>query len=234
MSHSKKFHCVVRWFSGGLWQSCCLLLFAHPVWGEYKVILRDGTKIEATAKPVSMEGQYRFTDQKGQFRTIPLTQIDLRATEEANKTTFESNQKKVTRVLTNEDIAATSTIAGPPPNNGQASAETLESETALPKKKPGTLPISDQRAEAYWRQRSRDIRAQLERVEKAIAELDAKMRSGQSDGLKIGFDTYTPVIHANFGDEMKSLQEEKAKVQKKMEDLEEEARKAGAQPGWLR
>ena len=234
MRNSGKIQFVVRWVFIIVWQSCCFFLYSNSALGGYKIILRDGTKIEATAKPVSMEGQYRFTDQKGQFQTIPITLIDLRATEEVNKDKFDSKQKKVTRVLTNEDIAEVSTIAGRSSNNGQVSAKTLKSETVLPKKEPGTRPPSDQRTEAYWRERASDIRAHLERIEKAIADLETKTKSGQSDGLKIGFDTYTPVIHANFGDEMQPLQQEKEKFRKQMEALEEEARKAGAQPGWLR
>jgi hypothetical protein len=60
------------------------------------------------------------------------------------------------------------------------------------------------------------------------------MKSGKSDGIKIAFDPYTPVILADFGDQMKPLQQEKDKLQRQMSALEEEARKAGAQPGWLR
>ena len=198
------------------------------------VILKDGTKVEATSKPVCMEGQYRFTDLQGQFRTIPLTQIDVRATEEANKSTSPLNPKKAKRVLTNEDIAENPSTSGPPENNGKISAKPLKSSALPARKEPSTPPASDQQAEAYWRKRAGEIRAQMEHVDKAMADLSEKIKSGKSDGLKIGFDTYTAVIEANFGDQMKSLQQVKEKLQQQLDGLEEEARKAGAQPGWLR
>ena len=205
-----------------------------PAWSAPIVFLKDGTKIEAVAKPVCMEGQYRFTDLQGQFHTIPVTQIDMSATEDANKGTPASNSKKVSRKLTNEDIAETPLGSHPLQNNGQVSPNSHKS-TAVPADKGNVTPkASDLRAEAYWRNRASEIRTKIEQVDKAIAELNEKMKSGKSDGIKIAFDTYTPVMLADFGDQMKPLQQKKEKLQQQMSALEEEARKAGAQPGWLR
>jgi thiol-disulfide isomerase/thioredoxin len=50
----------------------------------YKIILKSGTVIQAKTKMVSMEGFFRFTDLDNRFRSIPVDQVDLHATEEAN------------------------------------------------------------------------------------------------------------------------------------------------------
>ena len=210
------------------------VLGSTPAWSAPIVFLKDGTKIEAAAKPVCMEGQYRFADLQGQFHIIPVTQIDLSATEEANKGTSNSNSKKVSRKLTNEDIAETPLDSHSVQNNGQVSSNSFKP-TAVPKEKEHGLPKAlDLRAEVYWRKRAGEIRTKMEQIDKAIADLNEKMKSGKSDGIKIGFNPYTPVILADFGDQMKPLQHEKDKLQQQMSALEEEARKAGAQPGWLR
>jgi hypothetical protein len=210
------------------------LLSSTPVWSASLIILKDGTQFEANAKPVCMEGLYRFTDMQGQFRTIPVAQVDVPATEEANKGTSTPNSKKATRILTNEGMAETLSGSRPPQNNGQVSSNSHRS-TAVPTQKELSTPqASDPRAEAYWRKRAGEIRTKMEQVDKAIADLSEKMKSGKSDGVKIAFDTYTPVMLASFGDQMKPLQQEKDKLQLQMSTLEEEARKAGVQPGWLR
>ena len=181
-----------------------------------------------------MEGQYRFTDLEGHFHTIPVTQVDVSATTEANKGAPTSSSKKVSHMLTNEDIAETPLGSHPLQNNGQVSSSSLKP-TAVPTEKGvGPSKASDLRAEAYWRKRASEIRTKMEQNDKAIADLNEKMKSGKSDGIKIAFDTYTPVMLVDIGDQMKPLQHEKDKLQQQMSALEEEARKAGAQPGWLR
>jgi hypothetical protein len=222
---------------------CLVTVFLHfglfmlgctPVWSASLIILKDGTKFEANGKPVCMEGQYRFTDMQGQFRTIPVTQVDVKATEEANKGTSTPNSKKANRILTNEDMTETLSGSRPPQNNGQVSSNSHKSTEVPTKKVLDPSQASDPRAEAYWRNRAGEIRTKMEQVDKAIAELNEKIKSGKSDGIKIAFDPYTPVILADFGDQMKPLQQKKDKLQQQMSVLEEEARKAGAQPGWLR
>ena len=59
-------------------------------------------------------------------------------------------------------------------------------------------------------------------------------KAGKGDGIKIGFETYNSVIYADFESQVKELERQKEKLQKMMTALEEEARKGGALPGWLR
>lgn len=55
------------------------------VLASYKVVLKDGSVVEAMSKPVSMDRQYiiRTTDNK--TYTLPLSQVNLDATEAANQ-----------------------------------------------------------------------------------------------------------------------------------------------------
>lgn len=204
------------------------LLTSAPVslGAAYKVVLKDGKVIESRTKPVSMEGHYRFTDTQNRFHAIPIHLIDIDATQASNAS---AGQKPKSPVLTNEDLVSklpSASNAGPP----QAASPSVGA--ALPSK--GGSTATPQRGEGYWKARAKRIRDEIARVDREIKALNEKTKSGKSEGVKIGFDTYNQVIYANFENELKELEKEKEKLQKMMAALEEEARKAGDLPGWLR
>jgi hypothetical protein len=92
------------------------------VLASYKVVFKDGRVIEATAKPVSMDGQYiiRATDNK--TYGVPLSQINFPATGAANQ----SNQSKPTLPVSTQQT--------------RASADTLTNRDVLDMHKIGLSP----------------------------------------------------------------------------------------------
>ena len=216
MNPSKKGALLPRFLFLGL----MLGFWSSDLLANYKVVLKDGRVFEARSKPVSMEGHYRFTDTNNQFQSISIQLVDLTATQSVNAKT---EPKPVpTRVLTNEDIKK-QTAARPVNTVGTGS-------------KPETKNPSgaDKKSEAYWRGRAKQIRDEIDSVDKKIKALNEKAQTGKSDGIKIGFETYNSVIYADFESQVKELERQKEKLQKMMTALEEEARKSGALPGWLR
>jgi DNA repair exonuclease SbcCD ATPase subunit len=189
---------------------------------SYKVVLKDGRVIEARTKPVSMEGRYRFTDSNNQFQSISIQLVDVTATQSLNTT--EEPKSTHARVLTNEDLAK-QTAARP--------VNTVGNSPKPPEKNPGTA-AGPKKGEAYWRSRAKQIRDEIEGVDKQIKALNEKTQAGKSDGIKIGFETYNSLIYAGFESQLKELERQKEKLQKEMTALEEEARQGGALPGWLR
>jgi len=190
----------------------------------YKVVLKDGRVLEARTKPVSMEGHYRFTDSHSQFQSIPIQLVDLTATQSLNAR--EEPKSTPARVLTNEDLAVGKQTGTRPVNTiGPASKPDAKNSIAAAGPKKG---------EAYWRGRAKQIRDEIESVDKQIKVLNEKTQAGKGDGIKIGFETYNSVIYADFESQVKELERHKEKLQKMMTALEEEARKGGALPGWLR
>ena len=189
---------------------------------SYKVVLKDGRVIEARTKPVSMEGRYRFTDSNNQFQSISIQLVDVTATQSLNAK--EGPKSTPARVLTNEDLAK---------QTATRSVNTVGTSPKPPEKNPGTAAAL-KKGEAYWRSRAKQIRDEIEGVDKQIKALNEKTQAGKSDGIKIGFETYNSVIYAGFENELKELERQKEKLQKKMTALEEEARQGGALPGWLR
>lgn len=67
-------------------------LMVSPVWAEsdgkskpaYVVVLQDGTNIPAKGKPISAFGTFRYMDQDGRMRMLPVSTVDLDGTREAN------------------------------------------------------------------------------------------------------------------------------------------------------
>jgi hypothetical protein len=218
MNPSKKIALLPRFLFLGL----MLGFWSSDFLASYKVVLKDGRVLEARSKPVSMEGQYLFTDTNNQFQSISIQLVDLTATKSLNAKT--DPKPAPARVLTNEDITVGKETATRPVNTvGTAS----KPETKNPSS-------ADKKSEAYWRGRAKQIRDEVESVDKKIKALNEKTQTGKSDGIKIGFETYNSVIYADFESQVKELERQKEKLQKMMTALEEEARKGGALPGWLR
>lgn len=203
-----------------------ILVFLSPSGlAGYRVVLKDGRILEARTKPVSMEGHYRFTDSQSQFQSIPIQLVDLTATQSLNAK--EQPKSASPRVLTNEDLATGKAVGAAPVNTVGPAAST-------PAARNSSTSDGHRKGEAYWRGRAKQIRDEIEKVDKQIKALNEKTQTGKSEGIKIGFETYNSVIYADFESQVKELEKHKEKLQKAMTALEEEARKGGALPGWLR
>jgi hypothetical protein len=134
------------------------------------------------------------------------------------------------KVYTDKDKppAAPGAAALPPPVAYPAGAKP-EDEKAEDKK--------DEKDEAWWRNRITAAREQLRRDEMFIAALQS-----QINGLSTDFvNRDDPFQRAKIGeDRQKALAEQDrltkdiADVKKQIADIEEEARRAGVPPGWLR
>ena len=211
-----------------------LLLQNLSVLASYKVVMKDGKTVEARSRPVSMEGQYRFTSIEGKVFVLSLSEVDLKATERANP--MPPAAQSLAKRYTNEDLAAVSSMAPtkkeplPTDTQGENAAKEGSSADKADSSKEG-------RDESYWRKRAKVLKDQIAAVDKQIEDLNQKIREKKSEGIIVGMGTYTPYMIAglnNLQAQVSSLQKEKERLQKEYSDLEEEARKAGAMPGWLR
>lgn len=150
----------------------------------------------------------------------------------------EAERRKVTKaapkVLTNKDLPKSATQPPPPPAaatppSAEAAAQTPEQEPAPPPK--------DEKDEAWWRARITQAREEVRRNEMFLEALQSRVNALSTDFVNRD----DPFQRAKIGeDRQKALAEMervKAEIQlgkKQIEDIEEEARKAGVPPGWLR
>jgi hypothetical protein len=148
----------------------------------------------------------------------------------------EQERRKATKnsdkVLTNKDLppsAPRPAATAPDPTTPQPAAD---AGAPKPEAKPG-----DEKDEAWWKQRIAQARENLRRNEAFLEALQSRINSLSADFVarddpyqraKIGEDRQKALA------EMQRVQAEIALGKKQIEDIEEEARKAGVPPGWLR
>jgi hypothetical protein len=213
-----------------------IFLLSVMALAEYKIILKNGQTILAQSRPVSMEGAYRFQGITGQMQTVPVEQVDRRATETANRNARPSAAPR--KMITNEDLKSggdsadenpaepdhskTPPVAG---NAGKIRVGTPEKSTAAGKGYD----------EGYWRAKVQKIRNEQSAIAARIKEINDNVAQKKSDPMKVQMGTYSPyMIVGDYREELRQLDLHKQKLERDFAELEEEARKAGVPAGVLR
>jgi len=109
------------------------------------------------------------------------------------------------------------------------------------RKKPRRTQTDDQdgdyapNSEEYWRGRSQPILDEIAATEQQIGQLKEDIKKYGNGGFDVqtGRQDNIAYIHDRNA-QVEALQKRKAALQKELEDLEDEGRKAGAQPAWFR
>jgi hypothetical protein len=147
--------------------------------------------------------------------------------------TQEQRQRTTTRVYTNDDLK---TQGVPAPGPTPAAAPQVKSDTAVPAatEKPSTAAADTEDA---WRARITRARDDLHRNEVFGEALQSRINALTSDFAARD----DPAQRAQLADDRQKALEELERVKKDVEasrkaiaDIEEQARKAGVPPGWLR
>ena len=129
------------------------------------------------------------------------------------------------KVYTNEDLKATP--GGDASGTGNAKTQKLPA--------TGSRTKYDHRDQAYWHSRAQKLRSQIDDVDRQIAQIKASVpQNSTTAGGGTAATGTTPIYYGGQYARLKSLEARKATLDKQMEDLEEEARKAEVPPGWLR
>jgi hypothetical protein len=158
----------------------------------------------------------------------------------------EQERRKATKssdkVLTNKDLPATaqqpaSASGTATPSTTQAPAAAGGATTAAPAGADKKGAPSEQRDEAWWRKRITEARETLRRNESFLEALQSRVNALSTDFVNRD----DPYQRAKIADdrqkalsEMERLKADVELGKKQVEDIEEEARKAGVPPGWLR
>ncbi|KAA0254249.1 MAG: hypothetical protein EDX89_10585 [Acidobacteria bacterium] len=183
----------------------------------------------ATARPSLGGGPTRTTPTPG--AVAPSSLADVARENRARK------EKPATRslgVIDNESLrkAGASPVRTPTPGRGRSAPSS-----------PGTAPAfvptdNDGRTEEYWRGRARSTRIRVEGAENEARRLEAETRRLENDFYAWSDGNYRDqVIKPAWDKAREDLKKARAEVDaaKATEDgLAEEARKAGAPPGWVR
>jgi hypothetical protein len=140
-------------------------------------------------------------------------------------------QKPTGRAYTNKDLPESAKVGAATPA-AQAPAATPINEA-----KPVEKPAGDEKDEAWWRKRIAAAREELRRNEAFAEALQTRINSLSTDFVNRD----DPFQRAKIGEdrdkalaELARVKDEIGRGKKQIEDIEEEARKSGVPPGWLR
>jgi hypothetical protein len=153
-------------------------------------------------------------------------------------------QPQTGKVYTNKDLPAsaqkpatanpsTETPAQTPTDPVAAATE----QKAEDGKAPGDKPQGDQKDQAYWKNRMVTAREELRRSEMFAEALQTRVNTLNKDFSSRDNPAQRSAIGADRTEALNELTRVKQDVErgkKQIADIEEEARKAGVPPGWLR
>ncbi|HUE90323.1 MAG TPA: hypothetical protein VMO26_29925 [Vicinamibacterales bacterium] len=144
------------------------------------------------------------------------------------------------KVYTNNDLKADITASSAPaPTNASADAPTPSTQVPSLNLPGGTItePDAEVKDEAYWRSRMTQARSALERLRIFADALQSRLNALASDIVNRDDPAQRAQLELErqraFA-EMERVAQETADQTKAIADIEEEARKAGVPPGWLR
>jgi hypothetical protein len=194
----------------------------------YRVVLKSGKSLEAVKHPTSMDGNWIFTTPQGQILTIPISKINLEATQKANLSFQQSPQPGKKEVVTNDTLKSDETRT----NDKSPSSSPPETTTKKTSSDP-YYPESTPMHESYWRERKDNLQKKLVAVQTQISETEQKLKD-MTRGYYAN-DVWVPdALYQMTQEKLDTLQKGKKEVEAQIEALEEEARSKNVPPGWLR
>jgi hypothetical protein len=155
------------------------------------------------------------------------------ARDSAKKT--EKEKTKAKKVYTEEDLSGMRgngvSVVGDekPAGAGVAGAKRMDGKT-----KSDVVPMSGQ-DEEYWRGKARAILDAIAATDQEIAKTRDELKKYGADGFDATSGLKDNIIYIdNRGSKVQRLEKRKADLEKKLDQLAEEGRRAGAEPAWFR
>jgi hypothetical protein len=148
----------------------------------------------------------------------------------------EARRKRIAKpgkVYTNEGLAGTSEARPPAPVSG---TETPFA-TPAPKTAPQPEEADPRKTETYWRSRVAKAREGLERSRTFQEALQSRINALTADFTSRDDPAQRATVGANRQKALAELERVNGEIvafEKELRDIEEEARKAGVPPGWVR
>jgi len=145
--------------------------------------------------------------------------------------------KKPSRVLTNKDLRQSETPPPPPAIPPPAEAQPPKPEGGAPAEAEVSDEEKRQKDEQTWRQRSTDAHQALERSQMYLDALQSKINALWADFTARDDPAQRGKIQTERQKALAEFERVKSEIEanrKAIDDLEEEARRAGVPAGWLR
>jgi len=182
-------------------------------------------------------GQPQQDTSQSSQQSSSQTQTEQKKSEAGGDATKKSEKEKAKpkKVYTEEDLSGMRgngvSIVG---NDKPAAGGAAGAKKAAGKPKTGVVPMSG-RDEAYWRGKARVLLDQIAATELQIAKLKDDIKKYGTGGFDVTTGMKNNVAYIeDWNGQVKDLERKKADLEKKVDQLQEEGRKAGAEPAWFR
>jgi hypothetical protein len=148
--------------------------------------------------------------------------------------------KEAGKVYTNDSVRGAESAAAPVPvtlSTPEATPPSPSGTQQEPNAKPTTKPDEPKKDEAYWRGRMTEVRDGLARAQTLQEALQSRINALNADFVnrddpvqrsKVASDRQKALA------ELERVKQEIQQLQKAITDSQEEARRAGVPPGWVR
>ena len=181
------------------------------------------------------QSQTSSSSQQSQQQSQPEKKDDSGAGAEKKS---EKEKPKTKKVYTEDDLSSMrggviSVVGDSKPatsGNGAAGNRTGNKEDSA----SGVVPMSGQ-DESYWRGRAKQLLDEIAATDQEIEKTKADIKKYGAEGFDATSGFKDNVIYIdNRNTRLEQLQKRKADLEKKLDQLQEEGRKAGAAPEWFR
>jgi hypothetical protein len=147
----------------------------------------------------------------------------------------QKDKPKPRKVYTEEDLSSMRgngvSVVGDETSAGAGAAGAKKADG---KPKTNIAPMSGQ-DEEYWRGKARAILDEITATDQQIAKTKDEIKKYGSDGFDATSGLKDNIIYIdNRSSKLQQLEKRKADLEKRMNQLQEEGRKAGAEPSWFR
>jgi len=209
--------------------------------GRFVAVMTDGSSVALSGPPERRGAIYvGKLVPTGQFVSFPVEDLDARKTEEANRPPKPTPTPKAEPILGHSSFptrdAGRVAGSGKPRTRGGTLtvADGWPARSSPPSAGTSTEEPADRhgRKEAWWRRKAEPI---LSRI--ATLEAEVKLRAAQKEEFErsVAVGTKAGSLRAQKLRKEEATAQQKLQIERrKLERLAEEARKAGAYPGWIR
>jgi hypothetical protein len=150
-----------------------------------------------------------------------------------------TDQPQQKRVYTNEDLKSLPKKQTPAPTETAPAQKPSTVRQSEDKDRPSVDNDKDLNGhdKVYWQKRSHALNDKLAQLDAEADSLEKRQKEQQRvQGLKVSSDGHfrVPGESKKIADRLQKIKQQRALVLQQIEEMEDEARKAGAPPGWLR
>jgi hypothetical protein len=146
-------------------------------------------------------------------------------------------ETRPTKVLTNNDLSAPQPATPATPATTASTSQPAAEQQKAAEAKAAEPKPADERNEEWWRTRMSEAREHLRQNEMFAEALQSRVNALRADFLRRDNPVQRGKIaedREKAGAELNRVKGEIDKARKQIAEIEEEARKAGVPPGWLR